>query len=114
MTKSIIKAKEIIENEGYYIDNKMSAFSVFRTRELGLDKIKSFVIIRDDTKFDMKNGVMYIKFKASVNRISSDEFTTDENRQIANYLLHICDIVDELNSLNIEIHTDLREIEGIF
>ena len=107
---NIQKAIKILQDEDYKVDHKMMPFSIFQSFDLENDKIKGYIRINEHSKYEL--DFLYVTFNVSICKmVGSDELTTEDNRNIAKYMQHLCDVVDALNGLNIVLHRDLREIQ---
>jgi hypothetical protein len=112
MEEKIEKAMQILEKEGYEVNHKMSPFSIFQSYDIEQNKVKGYVRIYERSKYEL--DFIHITFTVAICKMcGSNELSIAENRNIANYMLHMCDVADELNGLNIVVHRDLREIKNI-
>ena len=105
---NIEKATQIIEQEGYYVKHNMSVFSIFETREYEADDVKSVIRLNSRVKYNPDRS-MTISFAVGIQKMAQYDLPIETNRAIAKYLLHLCDVADELNNLHIYVK-DLSEL----
>ena len=108
--EKISKATDILTAEGYRVDHKIMVFSLFQGRNVDLDDIKSFIRIESNCSYHYSPDEIEITFSLSIKKIDGSVNTTKDNRKLAAYINHLCDVVDELNGLHIILKRDLSEL----
>lgn len=112
MNEKIIKAISIIQDEGYEITHKMTLFYVRQSNSIELNDVKSSVKLSANEKFN-KDDTIDVRFTVHICKMYGHDTPVCETRAIGEYLLHLCDIADALNALELRVTRDeaLRLVE---
>jgi len=108
--EKVNKATDILNAEGYRVNHRMSVFGLFPNENIEQDVIKSFVRLDAKCIYSYSPDEIKISFRLWIKKIDGDICSTDENRMLAHYINHVCDVVDQLNDLQIVLKRDLSEL----